>query len=257
VIGSTESPLIKSIRSILLVLGSARTRLVLVLGSLIGGTVLGTSPFWMQHIAILQIRQHHGHVVTEPRGFEWLRSKTPENWWLGFDEVTDVGSTTDFDHRGLAWTAWLRSCRYARFDNITSQGLKSICQLKTLEQVSLSDSRIDEESFAFLATLPHLEKLTICHCSIKDDGLNHLSGMKPLRRLLLHNSDVVDESMDLLASCTQIEELSLFHTAVTDAGIKKLKTMSGLRSINLMWVPFSDEGLNSLAEMPSLEHFDF
>jgi hypothetical protein len=130
--------------------------------------------------------------------------------------------------------------------------LASVSQLKRLECINLSDTRITDAGLSHLRKVPSLLSVSIDGAGITDGGLRHLAGLK-LRALYLAGTAVTDRGVVYLTGMHELNELNLGDTDVTDAAIPSLLKLKKLEFLGLSDTRVSAAGCRKLiASLPDL-----
>src|SRR5258708_1260876 len=139
--------------------------MVLLLG--IGGLWLGARGY-RQMVAIRDIEQAGGEVLTEKAGPEWLRARVGDEWMRSLDKVVRV------DFYGLD-----------RLDGtpVTDAELVNLKGLTELTLLSLDGTWVSDTGLEHLQGLTRLKSLSLCNTQVTDAGLKHLRGLADLEQL--------------------------------------------------------------------------
>lgn len=133
----------------------------------------------------------------------------------------------------------------------TYDGLVSLAELKSLNELELDCKHL---RLAELAGLAHLKQLKKLNAMAMESGasLEPLRGL-PLTHLHLTCAELGDQGAEVLNSLTQLEEAQLTRSQVTDAGLQHL-TLPALKNLSLSGsIGVTDAGLANLSGMPLLE----
>ncbi|MGB8170935.1 MAG: protein kinase [Chthoniobacteraceae bacterium] len=145
-----------------------------------------------------------------------------------------------------------------------------------------TNTRLDDQGFAFLRELQGVERLLLPGDKITDaisENLAALSELKflqihggpdltgktldvlakfpGLRHLSLENSGITDEGAEAIAKITSIEELYLRKTKITDVGLASLAKLRNLRRLGLNETAVTADGLAALKGLKNLESVGF
>jgi Leucine-rich repeat (LRR) protein len=123
--------------------------------------------------------------------------------------------------------------------------LKQLCEIKTLQELTISRSRIDRESLETLARLPNLLKLSLAFCHFEERDLEALKDLRALRDLDLATTSVTDSAMVHLKPLKKLERLRLVH----------LQTLP-LKTLEMELTPISDESLQAVGKIQTLQVLD-
>jgi Leucine-rich repeat (LRR) protein len=103
------------------------------------------------------------------------------------------------------------------------RGLVNITQMKRLEKLWISDTKIQEMHLAYISNFPRLRVLFLDDTPLTDRGLQYLRDLKSLEELDLTNTNVTDAGLKHLRSLKNLKSLNLDRTKVTAKGVKELK----------------------------------
>ncbi len=136
---------------------------------------------------------------------------------------------------------------------VSSAGLGHLRPLKSLTELWLARTEIDDEGLAHLAGLAGLETIRSWeNRRVSGAGFRHLTGAQCLRTLDFYQTPVNDEGAAWISQIPSLKELSLQYTEVTDIGLARLTGLPQLRDLVLP-PKASDEGLAHLKQLQSLE----
>jgi hypothetical protein len=136
--------------------------------------------------------------------------------------------------------------------DITDSDIAPIKDLRNLEWLLLSDTRVTDVGLQHLSDLQNLIVLDLSGCQVTDSGLKHLRGLKSLGSLILNRTLVTDEGIEYLHPIPNLVYLELNGTRVTDMGIDSLKDLQQLTKLSLSNTDVGDYGLKPLSKMPHL-----
>ena len=139
-----------------------------------------------------------------------------------------------------------------RSTGVTS--LASLTRLKSLKNVDLNETQIDDAGLAKLAEYPdQIETLSLIGTRVTGDGLRHLASMANLSFLNLRDTAVTEEGLRHLQNLAALKYLYLSSTPVT--GIDGLGDgLTNLEILDLRDTHVDDAGLAGLASFPRLQH---
>ncbi|MBX9573388.1 MAG: hypothetical protein K2X77_31095 [Candidatus Obscuribacterales bacterium] len=140
---------------------------------------------------------------------------------LGRDE-NDDSSANDQDCELLASIHGLRALNISR-SQISSKGLAFICELQSLESLSLSLTRTNDEDLPMLLNLIDLRELDLSMTMITDRGLATLAKMNKLQDLSLSACSLTDDALDELLKIPNLRFLDISDTAISDEGLSILQ----------------------------------
>lgn len=138
----------------------------------------------------------------------------------------------------------------------TGRQLAALGRLPRLRELSVDDTRFDDEAFAGLASAAALEKLYIRDASgVTDAGMKDLAKLANLKTVtLLGANRVTDAGLADLGRLSRLETLGLHGLAgATDAGTAELARLPKLGTLHLTDAgQVGDAGLKALAGAKSL-----
>ena len=137
----------------------------------------------------------------------------------------------------------------------TTDGISNaLVGMRSLKSLSLEATAVTS---AGLATLPRsLEELNLSSTSIDDAAVEQLRRLPGLKRLWLDETSVGDKSLGVVSSRTTIEVLGLTGTLITSDGLKQLAGLEKLRSLYLAETSIDDTSLAVLMLMKQLKVLD-
>ena len=143
-------------------------------------------------------------------------------------------------------------------DGIPAEDLKFIGALRNLNNLQLTDVRLDEPLLVFIGKIDSLKALGISSSSdfqrstFPVEGAKHLLGLKKLESLTFVGTDLTDDAIEILSNIKTVRSVYLFGTRVTDTGIKAVAQMPQLDELQLSQ-QVTDAGLQELAAANSLK----
>jgi serine/threonine protein kinase len=161
------------------------------------------------HVPTLIMLKLEGQKVTDDGVANLSKLKNLKMITLFNNSITDVGVSRlrAFKHlrylmlgknlevtdQGLHYLAALPlDTIWLDFDQITSNGLRQLADIKTLRVLNLSHSRVTDDGMKTLATMP-LISLELDGLKITDAGLMQLAATKTLRQVSLKDTLVTEE----------------------------------------------------------------
>lgn len=171
--------------------------------------------------------------------------------------TTDVGDEI-LEH--LLGLPRLRALRLAE-TKITSEGLKTVGQIKTLKALDLRMCEIDGDSLSHLTGLSELVELRFSGkeriTDIEDPGMAHIAKLIKLRSLSLDGLWVSEDGIKTLAPLKDLQQLQLGKTLVGNEVIPVLENFPKLKSLRLSKNGQLDAtGLAQLSAIKNLEELD-
>jgi Leucine-rich repeat (LRR) protein len=141
---------------------------------------------------------------------------------------------------------------------LTDEGLAEISQIQSLKGLYLKESRLTDAGLVHLANLTSLEELALGQGRMTNAGLAHLARLPSLRYLMLAGKNFTDAGMVHLKNIPSLRILNLgFLSHLTDAALVHLAEIKTLKSLCLHWVEaITDNGVANLTKLPSLKKLD-
>ncbi|HVX14587.1 MAG TPA: hypothetical protein VHC22_25595 [Pirellulales bacterium] len=103
-----------------------------------------------------------------------------------------------------------------------------------------------------LATVPHLNSLSIPYWALDDTLLSQLPSLTQLNVLTLDGAGITDAGLAQLRLFRNLETLNLSNTSVTDAGLPHLRALSKLTRLDLSNTIVSLEGVEPIEQLEDL-----
>lgn len=128
-----------------------------------------------------------------------------------------------------------------------------ICELPTLQGLSLSGTSITVDGLASVARVSRLDTLRLKKTQLTDDSLRHLSHLSELRTLDLPAVVISDAGLVHLQTLKKLERLSLDGIKLTGDGLRYLRELPRLKRLALDSYDVSDRHLEDIAGIRSLE----
>jgi beta-lactamase regulating signal transducer with metallopeptidase domain/uncharacterized protein YjbI with pentapeptide repeats/Leucine-rich repeat (LRR) protein len=142
----------------------------------------------------------------------------------------------------------LENLRLYTDHKITDVGAAHLAKLKSLRR--LTDNLIlTDAGLASLATLPHLEHLSLSDSKITMAGARTIAGMKSLTWLHFHDCPIGDDGLAAMCDLPNVEYLQLSQTGVSGDGLKDLERMPRL---SVLILDFGDRNEQPAGLQPHL-----
>ena len=163
------------------------------------------------------------------------------------------------DDAGLAEVAEQRSLKRLHFSGknlVTNEGLAVLAKLSSLEELSLTGSRIGDDGLVHLAKLPSLRYLMLYGENFSDAGMAHLKNVPSLKILnLAHLKQITDEGVEYLSGLENIENVTFYwNENITNKGAVYLSRMKSLKKLDIAHSRINDDGLAHLSKVKTLEY---
>jgi hypothetical protein len=140
-----------------------------------------------------------------------------------------------------------------RLNNLLIAELKDLPALKNL---NLFQSSIGDDGLKYLKTLPKLVSVPMGMTKVTDAGLVHLKQLKQLEYVGLRGNNITDAGLVHLRGLTNLTGLHLAETKVTDAGLVQLRGMTKLQYLPLNHTKVTDAGLEHLRGLCDLRNLN-
>lgn len=177
---------------------------------------------------------------------------------------------TEADFRTLGQVTTLKNLTLSG-KTITDETLALLTGLKELEQLSTDGIQLTDAGYKHFAAFQKLKSLAFFHPAFRSEkftgsGLAELRALPNLERLTFAGSTAGDTAMEAVGQLTQLKEFRTWHTAQTQAGnahLVKLTQLTGLRIGQRLpeWgkdspASFDDSTLATLAQIKTLESLE-
>eukprot|EP00913_Durusdinium_trenchii_P035299 g33029.t1 len=130
--------------------------------------------------------------------------------------------------------------------------LKLLAEFPRLQKVLLRGPDFTAECTVHLGRLKSLTELGLTKTGVDDAALKHLAGLKNLRKLDLYGTDVLGEGLKHLQGMPRLAYLDLRRTNITNKGLAQLAGVKSLRSLGLQETQIDNEGLKHLVGLQNL-----
>lgn len=94
---------------------------------------------------------------------------------------------------------------------------------KSIQQLTLEATKIDDDLIAWLAKATELEELDLSWTPMSDRLINSISTAKQIQTLWLTGTKITDQSIDAIARMQQLQAVDVQRTGITEAGLAKLR----------------------------------
>ncbi|MGE0536601.1 MAG: hypothetical protein AB7O68_16645 [Pirellulales bacterium] len=131
--------------------------------------------------------------------------------------------------------------------------LEGLAQFKTLRTISLERAPISGRGFAYLESLP-LEAIALTETLVDDNGLAVIASFSQLEELYLSRTLITDQGIDLVAHLPRLRKLSLAGTSIGNASVQHLRRITSLESLDLMGTAIDSGDVLALQVLPNLKH---
>lgn len=173
----------------------------------------------------------------------------------------------------------LTRLRIGENPQISVKGFRQLARLSRLDDLSVGDHKMDENSLSAIAQLP-LSRLFLTHSHLNDDGLAILKQMSclreihicenpeisskgldhlaklPLTCLWAHESKLDDKSAHVIGKMANLTALYVGFSNITAIGIAAFRLLSKLEVLEIPLTNLGDEGAQALQELTQLRELD-
>jgi|GEM_PF-5354046 len=126
---------------------------------------------------------------------------------------------------------------------VTDEALSTICKLKKLEILNLTQTEITDTGLKKLASLPNLRELWIAGTKVRGSGFTAFPRGCPLEVLSLARTSINDVDLANLSHLTNIKTLRCDGAKLTGDGLQYLRPMNNLEDLNYPTSELSFEAL--------------
>ncbi len=127
--------------------------------------------------------------------------------------------------------------------------------LQHLEQLTLSDMRITDESWLAIGRMRALKSLSLLRCRIDSQGSLPLVNLRNLKYLVVESSNVDDRFLAGLSNLTHLQRLQLMKASdgeFTSEGLKSLAA-TNLKELHLSQEDFGNDWIEAVNGISSLQ----
>jgi serine/threonine protein kinase len=142
--------------------------------------------------------------------------------------------------------------------NVTDDGIKHLCDSRSLTQLVISSSKATGDCLQFLTDIPGLNVLEMDGLSKVD--LNDLQALRRCRNLTLLNVGHIpigDDGLRILSGIESVRDLSIDSCGITDGGIKSLAGKKLFRLSLADNSGITDKTIPYIMQIPTLHHFRY
>lgn len=124
----------------------------------------------------------------------------------------------------------------------------------TVAGVEIVADRVNGETVAAVATLPHLTTLFVNADGVDDQGLTRLAGATRLEQLTIRSADVTDAGLAQLTVLKALTSLVVDAPRITDVGLIPLEALPNLTKVELFSTRVTSAGVHRLrAALPQCD----
>ena len=137
----------------------------------------------------------------------------------------DLSGNRFVTHRGMVHIGKFRTLQVLTLDNtrLDDRGLKALCGIATLKQLGVRNTRITSAGLVHIKNLRRLQVLALAKTRVDSRGVAHMSGHPTIEALHLYDTLVDDSGLKHLASLKNLKQVHLDNTRVTAVGVKSLR----------------------------------
>lgn len=218
--------------------------------------------------------QLSGPGITDPLVAPLARLSTPNRVFLSETSVSDLGLQFLGAYRDLRVLGLSRSGPGSKGFELNGTGLGSLkgaqklesllvsghpvtdeciehlTKVKSLQQLTLRDTKITDAGIRLLEAHPGLQEIEITHSPLRGGGLSNLAELPALTRLTLNGIGFTDAALDRLRG-TKLTGLIVQNTPTSDRGLAAIGEILGLKELDLSGTRMTDAGM---AHVGRLEH---
>jgi hypothetical protein len=134
----------------------------------------------------------------------------------------------------------------------SAPALRIAGRIPTLASLDLTRSDVNDNSFAFLKPLRHVQHIRVQGRPLANESMLIVGRWTSLRTASFHGTDIDDAGVARLAGCEQLIELSLRSTKLTDRSVETLVSLKRLERLDVSNCGLPDEAIQQL--VTSLPH---
>jgi hypothetical protein len=120
---------------------------------------------------------------------------------------------------------------------------RDVGRVSSLRALFLDSYSIGDDDLAKLASLRHVEVLTIAKTNCTNDGLKHLQGWPCLTQLRCSSLPLDDGAVPHLEQLPALTHLDVSHTQISEAGVARLAAIPQLRELRIVGLDVSPEAV--------------
>jgi hypothetical protein len=122
---------------------------------------------------------------------------------------------------------------------------EALAQCQSLQELSLSDTQVNDEALSKLQTLPNLVTLHITRSPVRGTAFAGAQSFPQLNKLVANGSQIDDEGLACVSKLPRLKTLDLSHTPITDAGCEQLSGCP-VTNLDLSYTGVTDDGIGAL-----------
>jgi hypothetical protein len=134
----------------------------------------------------------------------------------------------------------------------SSEAVQQAAELLQPGSANFSGLTLTSEDLDAIAGMKSLNELVLNNTNVDDEGLKKLSGLKRLGTLYLVGTAITDDSFETIAKFPELKVLGLGRTNLTKS-LAPLARLKKLTWIEISEMKLTDELFRSLGELPALQ----
>ena len=135
---------------------------------------------------------------------------------------------TAITDEGLSHLRNLTALEYLYLGSTDVTSLANLGELKNLNTIELSETRVDDAGLAGLGAFPKLETLILSKTDVRGPGLAGLKDAKQLSVIKLNDTRINDAALAGLVELPKLTRLEVSSTRITDATLVRIARAKGL-----------------------------
>ncbi|MFO0911991.1 MAG: hypothetical protein U0795_03465 [Pirellulales bacterium] len=134
----------------------------------------------------------------------------------------------------------------------TADAVKFAAQLVQPASATFNNLTLSPEDLAAIGSMKTLNELNLTETNVDDAGVQKLSGLKKLGTLYLVGTKITDNSLNTISGFKELKVLGLGRTGLTGS-FAPLNGLKKLNWIEISEMKLSDDLLKSLGQLPALQ----
>jgi len=162
---------------------------------------------------------------------------------------------TSLTDKGLMHLKTFRKLRVLSLgEGVTAAGIKSLGALQTLEDLDISDTRLNAAALARLKSMPRLKRITLPEQTWTAAALKPIATSRKLQYVVL-GGDITPDVLRALKPLPMLRGLDLQRTRLNGDAIEGLR---GFQKLEMVYMParFTEKDLRALTSLPKLHTLD-
>lgn len=125
-----------------------------------------------------------------------------------------------------------------------------------VQRIILQDCDVSAEALAAIGKCRSVEELTICDSRCDPAGLGHLAQLPQLKTLFLQGTPLDDGALEQIGKCRSLESLDLTYCTFPADDALHLRSLTRLRHCGLGFTSAADRHLTIVSSWPDLEYLE-